>query len=336
MSATTFASESASGIAESTDWGYISGRVSVLETMLLNRTFFEGMLKNTNLSDARSSLAKTPYRVVFTTDEHVRDYYTALENFSDALLTDILKSCPPHVLKSFFEVPKRYLTFRNLFLRASARGASAGDLENTFDSLAETPFERAALEEHIAQLRSREAPQSADSVSRSLFLDSAVCTLRLRLAEAAPEESVRSLLLELATLQCWASVLRSRWNGTPAETVRRWFVVPEAYSEMVRNASALSDANPVGALTGRISDSSLRVLRETGSEHIRRNVDSAVGETIRDRAMEGRLVPFGPERVLSFLVAYLVEQENLRLVLASIVNGVEPRIVIERLRREYA
>lgn len=336
MSATINTTDSASGIAASSDWGYISGRVSVLETMLLNRTFFEGMLKNRSLSDARSSLTKTPYRVVFTTDEHVRDYYTALENFSDSLLNDILKSSPAHVMKAFFEAPKRYMAFRNLFLRASARGASASDMENTFDSLAESPFERAALDEHIALLRSRETPQSADSVSRSLFLDSAVCTLRLKLAEAAPEEKVRGLLLELAILQCWAAVLRSRWNGTSAETVRRWFIVPEKYIEMVRNAAVLADANPVAALGGRISDTALRVLHETGNEHIRRNVDAAVGETVRDRAMELRLVSYGPERVLSYLAAYNVEQENLRLTLSSIVNGVEPRIVIERLRREYA
>ena len=336
MSETAYTSNSAAGVGESADWGYISGRVSVLETMLLNRTFFESMLKNRGLSDARSALAKTPYRVMFTTDDHVRDYYTALESFSDTLLTDILKSSPAHVLKSFFESPKRYLAFRNLFLRAAARGASASDLENTFDSLAETPFERTALADHIAHLRSREAPQFTDSVSRSLFLDSVVCTLRLRLAEAAPEDSVRALLLELAVLQCWSSVLRSRWNGTSAETVRRWFVVPEAYAGMVSSAAALAETNPVSALTDRISDSSLRVLRDIGAEHIRRNVDAAVGEAVRERALEGRMVSYGPERVLSYLVAYNVEQENLRLTLASIVNGVEPRIVIERLRREYA
>lgn len=336
MSEITFQSESAPGAADSGEWGYVSGRLSVLETMLLNRNFFEGMLKSRSLSDARSALAKTLYRAVFTTDEHVRDYYIVLENFSSFMLTDILKSSPAHMLKSFFEIPKRYLAFRNLFLRAAGRGASVSDIENTFDTLAVTAYERAALGEHIAMLRSREAPQSADSVSRSLYLDSAVCTLQLKLAESAPEEMVRRLLHDLAVLQCWSAVLRSRWNGTPAEVVRRWFVVPGEYAEVVRNAAALADTNPVGALAGKISESSLRVLREIGPEHIRRNVDSAAGDAVRDAVMEGRMITYGPERVLSYLVAFNVEQENLRLVLTSIVNGVEPRIVIERLRREYA
>ncbi len=324
------------GSVPRSEWGYVSGRLSVLETQLLNRNFFEGMLKSRSLSDARSSLAKTPYRVVFSTDEQVRDYYATLDQYAESLASDILKVSPPHGLKAFFEIPQRYLAFRTLFLRGANRGASVSELECAFEALAETPSERAAIEGHIAMLRNREAPQSADSVARSIFLDSAVCTLRLELANAMEEDGVRRLLHDLAMLQCWSAVLRSRWNGTPVETVRRWFVVPERYAETVRNFAVLADSTPIAPLTGQVDDCVLRILRDLGVEHIRRNVDSAAGDAIRDAVLENRMVPFGPERVASYLVAFNVEQENLRLVLASIVNGVEPRIVIERLRREYA
>lgn len=324
------------GSAPRSEWGYVSGRLSVLETQLLNRNFFEGMLKSRSLSDARSTLAKTPYRLVFSTDDHVRDFNATLDQYADLLASDILKVSPPHGLKGFFEIPQRYLAFRTLFLRGAARGASVSELEGAFEALAENPSERAALEGHIAMLRNREAPQSADSVSRSIFLDSAVCTLQLELADAVEEDGVRTLLHDLAVLKCWSAVLRSRWNGTSADLVRRWFVVPERYAEMVRNIAGLAETNPIAPLSGQVGDSVLRILRDLGTEHIRRNVDSAAGDAVRDEVLENRMVPFGPERVASFLVAFTGEQENLRLVLASIVNGVEPRIVIERLRREYA
>lgn len=336
MNPMTTESGAGGGSSQRSEWGYISGRLNVLETQLLNRNFFEGMLKSRGFSEARSTLAKTPYRLVFTTDEHVRDFYPALELFAETTVADIIKLSPSHVLKAFFEIPRRYLAFRTLFLRAAGRGASVSELEGAFEALAADAFERSLIESHIALLRSREAPQSADSVSRSLFLDSVVCTLRLELADGAEEELVKRLLHDLAVLQCWSSVLRSRWNGTSAEVIRRWFFVPERYAEMTRAIAAQADTNPIAPLVGKVGDGVIRILRDLGAEHIRRNVDAAAGEAVRDIVIENRMVPYGPERVASYLVAFNVEQENLRLVLASIVNGVEPRIVIERLRREYA
>lgn len=317
-------------------WGYVSGRMSVLETQFLPRSFFEGMLRSRSLSDARSTLAKTTYRTVFAADEQVRGYHEALDSAAETLRKDILNVSPPHVLNSFFDVPRRYLVFRSLFLRAAARGASVSDLEAAVESLAANPSELSALESHIAALRSREAPQSADAVARSLYLDSAVCTLRLALAQSAPEEKVRRLLGDLAVLQGWSAVLRSRWNGTPAEVIRRWFMVPGAFGEMVRAASALAESNPVGGLSGHVSDTAFRALREAGADQIRRNVDAAAGEAVRGQVLDCRMVTYGPERVAAYFIAYMVEQENLRLALASVVNGMEPRIVMERLRKEYA
>ncbi len=336
MNAMTTENGAVNGSVPRSEWGYVSGRVNVLETQLLSRNFFEGTLKSRSLADARSSLAKTPYRLAFATDESIRDYHAALDLYTDSVIGDIMKTSPPHPLKVFFEIPGRYIAFRTLFLRAAMRGASVAELESAFNALADSPLERSVLERHVAMLRNREAPQSADSVSRSLFLDSAACALRLELADMAEEEKVARLLRDIAVLQCWSSTLRSRWNGAAPETIRRWFYVPDKYSEMVWNTANLADANPVAALSGKASEGVTQLLRNLGTEQIRRNVDAAVGDAIRENVLENRMVTYGPERVVSYLVAFHTEQENLRLVLASIVNGVEPRIVIERLRREYA
>jgi vacuolar-type H+-ATPase subunit C/Vma6 len=335
MSTTMTAGAPGSPVSSNEGWGYVSGRLSVLETLLLPRNFFEGMLKSRSLSDARSALGKTSYRTAFSGDEQVRGYDTTLDTAADSLRKELLAVSPPHVLTSYFEVPGRYLVFRHLFLRAAARGASVSDLETVFDTLAVNPFERSSLDSHIAALHGREAPQSADSVARSLFLDSAVSTLRLALARSAPEEKVRDLLGDMAVLQCWSAVLRSRWNGTSAEVIRRWFIVPESIAEMVRATATLSDSNLTGGLAGAISEGALRVLRDIGTDQIKRNIDAAAGEAIRSRVLECRMVTYGPERLAAFFVAWMTELENLRLTLASIVSGVEPPIVLERLRREY-
>ncbi|MCE5249668.1 hypothetical protein LLG96_05555 [bacterium] len=319
-----------------TDWSYVSGRISVLETALLNRNFFEGLLRSRSLSDVRSSLAKTQYRQLFTSDESIKDYASLLASYGKDLTDGIIHDSPPHVLVSFFDVLQRYIVFRTLFLRVSARGGSAAELESTFDTLTETHEEAEALALHKALLKSREAPQTTDAVGKSLFLDSAVCTLRLSLASQAPEQSISTLLGTMAVLQTWTAVLRSRWNGTPAEVIQKWFVVPDMYTAMIRDTALLSESNPAEALAGKVSDTVFRKLRAEGTEKLRQNIDACTQEVIRDEAIEYRGIPYGPEKVLVFLAAYAVEQENLRLALASLVNGIEPRAAMETLRREYA
>ena len=332
------ATESTTSIRPSapTGWCYISGRISVLETQFLNRSFFDGLLRSRSLSEARSALGKTQYRQLFTTDESLRDYAHALDIYGEELKADIMRDAPPHTLASFFEVKRRYTLFRTLFLRANARGAAAAELESTFDSLTENPSEAEALAVHKAQLKQREAPQHADAVARSLFLDSAACTLLLHLAEAAPELPVSTLLRAMAVLRTWTAVLRDCWNGTSAEVLQRWFIVPETYRGMIDACVLLAESNPADAISGFVPDTVCQRLKSAGSENLRRDIDMYVEEAIRDEVLMRRLVPYGPEKVLAYLVGYTVEQENLRLALASVVEGIDSGVVAGRLRRDYA
>jgi vacuolar-type H+-ATPase subunit C/Vma6 len=336
MNGTTTQTRSKYPATPATDWSYVSGRISVLETLHLNRNFFEGLLKSRSLSEARSALAKTQYRQLFTSDESIRDYANALGTYSNTVIEGIIHDSPPHVIASFFDVNRRYIVFRTLFLRVSARGASTAELENTFDTLFESPHEAEALTAHTAMLRHREGPQTADAVAKSLFLDSAVCTLRLHLALSSPEKTVSNLLHTMAVLQTWTAVLRSRWNGTPAEVIERWFIVPSAYTRMIMDTALLAESNPADALAGKVSDAVLRTLRSAGGANLRQNVDAYTQEAVRNEILEYRGIPYGPEKVLVYLAGYTVEQENLRLALAAIVNGIDSKVALATLRREYA
>jgi len=77
-------------------------------------------------------------------------------------------------------------------------------------------------------------------------------------------------------------------------------------------------------------------LRSAGSENLRRDIDVYIGEAIRDDILMCRHITYGPEKVLAYLVGYTVEQENLRLALASVIEGIDSGVVAGRLRRDYA
>ena len=141
---------------------------------------------------------------------------------------------------------------------------------------------------------------------------------------------------DIAALQIWSAVLRSRWNGTSSDVIQRWFVVNGAHGDLVKDTAVMAESNPAGALTGRISEHALYSVKEYGNEQIRRKVDTVTGEAIREEVLQCRMVPYGPEKVLGYVIAFQIEQENLRLALSSVVSGVDHRIAAERLRGEYA
>ena len=72
------------------------------------------------------------------------------------------------------------------------------------------------------------------------------------------------------------------------------------------------------------------------SDVLKQNIDFAVNDAIRDDVYEFRKVPYGPEKALAFFIALDVELDNLRLSLAGVSNGIDPKSAIERFRREYA
>lgn len=319
-----------------TAWGYISGRLSVLETQLLNRGFFEMLARCRSLSDARSALAKTGYRQFFSSDESIRDYLDILDSYRKSIYDDILSNSPDQFIGSFFDIKERYISFRKMFLNACKRGASVNELDGLFDILSPTLFENPELSVYKSMLRNREAPQNADAVGKSLYLDSVISALEIIMGTLAPEKTVSDMLLDISVLQCWSSVLRSKWNGTATDVIQKWFVLPGKYSSLPYETALLSETNPLAPLNERISESVLRRLKSLGNDVLKHNIDSAVNDAIRDDVYEFRKITYGPEKILSFFIALDVELDNLRLSLASVSNGINPKTAIDRFRREYA
>ena len=233
--------------------------------------FYEEVLKAVDASAARSAAAKTRYRDAFPSDDAARAYAQSVTAYGEALAAEILAESPAHPMRAFLELPQRYRRFRGAFLRKAQFGAPASELEAVFDSFADSAPERDALSRHISMLSEKEPPQSADAVAQSLFLDSAAVTLQLAIAEEPPEPAVRSLLRDRAVLAAWSAILRSRWNGTSAEVLKRWFVMPAEWSAFVARTADTAGTDPASSRAGRAQPSrGLRPRRRRRRAHPRR------------------------------------------------------------------
>lgn len=316
-------------------WSYASGQVAALETRLLSRDFFEDLLSAQDASAARSALSRTDYRGAFLSDEAVTAYAESVTAFGEKLSSRILESCPPHIMSRFTELPKAYRLFRGSFLRMSSFGDKPEELIASFDFLVSNPGERKALSSHMALVWQRESPQSASQVAQSAFLDSCGATLMLTVASEAAESGVRTLLGDIAVLRTWSALLRSRWSGTEAEILAKWFILPAAYDGLAQKTAAAAGGDAVAAVAQFLSQDAAAALRAASPDRIREDVDAVAGEALRESVMAGRNVAFGPERVLAYLLALEVEQINLRIALASVISGIEAGRAKGRLRTEY-
>jgi vacuolar-type H+-ATPase subunit C/Vma6 len=160
--------------------------------------------------------------------------------------------------------------------------------------------------------------------------------VKLHLASQADHGLINTVLCDMTVLEMWAALIRNRWNNTPSETIQKWFIVPDAYVEFVQNTAQSALTSPAASLRGAVSEGVSERLRGTGAETLRQNLDVLVRDAVREEVLACRMVPYGPERVLSYYLSLRIEIENLRLALASVTSGIDAKTVMERFRREYA
>ncbi|MDR2391429.1 MAG: hypothetical protein LBE84_07105 [Planctomycetota bacterium] len=317
------------------DWAFASGTVAALEPEILPRAFFEAVLKCQTRSEARTVLGKSPYRSLFPDDGAFDSISPILAVKTKEMKAEIFRLCPPNILENFFGIPDRFRTFRTLFGQAARQGGQqAAEVESLFSVFAVEPAFADELGNHRSRLFQNNMIQTASAVERSLFLDSAACSLMRIAALHAREKLARQYMLDRSLLSAWSSIFRSRWNGVPAETIRAWFIYDNSLSLAASILAAEQD--PKAVISCRLSTVSAAILEGMEPARIKSDIDGAAADVLRDTVLACRQVSFGSERILSYLVAIESELVNLELCLGAVSNGIDRDITLSRLRREYA
>lgn len=316
-------------------WGFVSGKIAALESELLPRSFFEGILKSSFASEARTALGKSVYRTLFQDDKSLDASSTIIEAKAKEMRAELFKLCPPHPLENYFDLGARFRSFRTLFNRMCQQAnPQAADLDALFPVFAVEPAFAEALVEHRNMLWRKSPPQAATPMERSLYLDSAACSLMRVVADYAPETLVRQYMADRAVLTAWSSVFRARWNGVAADMIRNWFIYEN--SQDLAASILAAENEPKAEITKRLSVRSSAVLEAMDLARIRSDIDSAASDILRETVLACRMVACGAERALSYLVAIEVELVNLELCLSTVANGIDRDVTASRLRREYA
>ena len=318
----------------STAWSFVSGKIAALESELLPRSFFEAILKSSTRADARAALGKSGYRVLFPDDKSLDASSAILDQKAKESRAEVFALCPPHPLENFFGIGSRFRTFRTLFNQMSKGNPQVAELDSLFPVFAVEDAYADGLREHRDMLSRKNPPQQATPMERSLYLDSAACSLMRVVAEFAPEKLVREYMADRAVLTAWSGIFRSRWNGVSADMIRNWFIFDNS-RELASSILAM-EHEPKAEIAQRLSSRSAAILEGVDMQRIKTDIDGAASDVLRETVLACRMVSFGAERVLSYLVANEVEMVNLELCLSAVANGIDRDVTLSRLRREYA
>ncbi|MDR3210719.1 MAG: V-type ATPase subunit [Planctomycetota bacterium] len=316
-------------------WTFVSGKVATLESELLPRSFFSSVLAADDRAGARAALGKAVYRPFFPDDNSLSSASSILDARLKEVRAEIFRLSPPHLLENYFGIAERFRSFRTLFNRLSKQtNPSLGDLEELFPLFAGGAELADSLGEHRRMLGRKTSPQAVSPMERSLYLDSAACTLMLAVAKRMPERLARAYMSDRAILTAWGGILRVRHNGASEEMVRNWYVLGSG-GEFAQSVLA-AENDPRSAVYRRLSTTTAAALERADAARLKADVDAVAVDSLHDIVLACRQVPFGAERALSYLVAIEVELVNLELSLGAVVNAIDRPTTILRLRREYA
>lgn len=318
-----------------TAWSFVSGKIAALESELLPRAFFEAIIKSSTRADARAALGKSPYRVLFPDDKSLDNISSILDLKAREIRAEIFALCPPHPIENFFGISTRFRTFRTLFNQASRQTSpQPSDLDTLYPVFTIEEAYADGLREHRDMLLRKSPPQAATPLERSLYLDSAACSLMRVVAGYVPEKLVKEYMIDRSLLTAWSGMFRQRWSGVPADMIKSWFV----YDNSLDLASSIlaQEQEPKSEIGKRLTFRSSNVLDGIDLNRIKLDIDAVADEVLRETVMQCRLVPFGAERVLSYLVANEAEMVNLELSLSCVANRIDRDVTLSRLRRDYA
>ena len=325
-----------------TDYLFLSSRIHVLETTLLNKERRERMLEAASDSDAVRVLVECGYPEMPVVD--VDSVNNALAVMRDRVFEDLYAFAPDPKMIDVFKVKYDYHNAKAL-LKAEAMGTDPQRLlmdvgRYPVKELTEAVREKSdggfseifalAVQEAREVLGTTRDPQQSDFV-----LDKAYFREMEQLAQATGSEFLAGYVkaqVDVANLKSVVRVLRMKKN-------------PEYLSNVLFEGGTigadtlLQMAERVEKLDGMYGSTPYAAAAEEGQAAVaggkltafERSCDNA----LMDYVAEAKYVPFGEQVLIGYLVAKESELTAVRIIMMGRLAGLSTDVIRERLRDAY-
>lgn len=319
------------------EWGFVSGRVSVLEGQLLPPGFYTSLLAQEKLEEMLLQLQGLPLETTLVPGMAWDHWTDVLERYYTGLLISLRKDCPGPEVVDFFILQGEYFNLKQALLKRMLRpfpkiiisdeqlaAAHSGDYFNLPDfgkALAARlrPVDR-GLEPHLPF---------------ELRVDTAYLGHLITLAKGtgAPliEAYARQFVLGKVILLLW----RARQLDLPLGPYRQAVATLDVNQELVANLAAAPEPGAWPALAGGVMGPLMTAALEAPKHRQTAVFEQRLADELVKLAHHGHMQAFGPERVFSYLAMVAQEMFNLKMIVSGRIKNIEVPVLRRELRVTY-
>lgn len=332
-----------------TRYTYSVARIRALERRLLDRARIEMMLEARTAQDVLKILAETDYGSLLAEVKDVHQYEIILGMERKKVFELLRKIAPQKEIIDIFAVRYDFHNFKVL-LKAKYLGELAAEL--TVDAGTIDPGK---LEKMVAEDDWRDLPanyrkavetavsgfnQTGDPQAFSFLLDSAMFEILIDLAKQSGSEYLVNyyrIQIDLLNIGAFLRVKNLKKSREFLDNV----LLANGTIEKRVFLLLYNEPEPADALISRLNLTDYAPIVEEGARFWAKHRTTTHFEKLADNYLlefvkNAKLVVFGVEPLLAYLVAKEIEIRVIRMIMVGKLNGIPAEDIRERLRDVYA
>ena len=320
------------------DWGFASGRVSVLEGRLVPTEFFHALVAIEHSDDLLHRLQETQMREYLVPGATWEDWSAITDTYFCDHVASLRKDSPEPTVSDLFALSNDYLNLKRALLNLGTYPMTCGTFtEDLLASVAAGNLGALPREvrEPLAQFSGGFAADPNARIALDIVLDGAYLRQILALGDSLDAPMIRSWLSEMTLARAAVALWRAARGGVSLRLYQQYFLPVGEHTAALSEMIASGEPQNWGAIIpGEIGDLWQEAQQADEDEQIMR-FGVLMYNRLTAMARRGRLQTMGPERVFGYLWGLLVEIYNLKLIITGRLNGIDPDLLRRRLRDAY-
>lgn len=319
-------------------WGFVCGRVCVLERGLLGRDLFHALIGQEQPQDVLRQLQDTPLREAAASVGAWVDWSAIIDAQFYEQVASLRKDCPDarvpdlFLLQGDYQNLKRALTKQNVFpfahavltpeLLAAAAGGNSFALPKPYSETARKALQLLDDGRNRAEL--------------DMLLDGAYLQHLLALANAVEVPLIAEYFEANVLVRAIAMLWRSHLAGNSLSVSAAHVLPLDGLNQIVRDLAAAAEPKNWGGIAkGRLGEIANEYVSSEDSEAPQR-FELAANEYLSALARQGAAQVFGPERVFAYLCELAVQAYNLKVAVCGRLSRIDADVLKRRLRKSHA
>jgi V/A-type H+-transporting ATPase subunit C len=326
----------ASRIKNDLRWGFVSGRISVLEGRLQPREFFLNLIAQDHLEDLIQHLQETFLREYLSPGTVWDDFSDLCDRCYHEMTLSLRGDSPSSLPADLFLLQGDYLNLKNALTGST-------DFPFPFGLLPQEKLlnighgDHADLPPSLLQTDVG-VPVDANEMDPAILeiiLDGAYLRNLLSIAREIKSELITSYIHDRVLSYLVIILWRAARQEQPLRRYQQYLLPLGDFTPIVTELSGMPNTenwpSMLGGAIGTILSESLEL---PGDEQIS-GFEHRIASHLTQIARDGKMLTAGPERVFAFLVGFQAEIQNMKLVVNGRLNHIDQALLKQRLKEGY-